>query len=481
SLPFPVQVIEKIETIDNIVGSKLNNKYRYHHGFYDYTEKEFRGFGFVETWDTEDFSSSDQTERKHYVAPIYTKTWYHTGAYKKAGDLVESYRKEFYQGDAEALKITPQVFDENIITIEDKRQAYRAIQGQMLRQEVYGLDKDENPTLYLHPYSVTESSAAVKLLRSSSRNTHKIFKYGTFFVNLQETISYHYERNCCDPRIQHDFVLETDEYGNVIKSASIAFSRRIEPNNYSEQQKLHATLENNFYVNNTEGFYLLGTLYKSQAFEIGGLRVAVNSYININDLRTHVTQSLQNTIKFEENLNYTSPQARLLSENHNYYWNEAQNATLSLGSVTQQALLHHTEAMAFSDSQIKEVFAGKITSDQMLKDLGYKETSNNFWWAPSPTQCYYGSDKYYLPEKVIDVFGSKTAVIYDQYNLLPIKTIVKATESSNYETTAEYDYQRLTPVKLTDHNDNVSEVIKSTRSCNCYFNLRQRKWRRERR
>ncbi|WP_264707925.1 SpvB/TcaC N-terminal domain-containing protein [Wolbachia endosymbiont (group B) of Agriphila straminella] len=454
SLPFPVQVIEKMETIDNIVGSKLTNKYRYHHGFYDYTEKEFRGFGFVETWDTEDFSMINQTEKEHYVAPIYTKTWYHTGAYKKAKDLVESYRKEFYQGDEKALRITPQVFDENIISIEDKRQAYRAIQGQMLRQEVYGLD--ENPDLYQHPYSVTESSACVKLLQSSTNSSHKVFKYGIFFVNLQETINYHYERNCCDPRIQHDFVLEVDEYGNVIKSASITYPRRIEPNNYSEQQKLHATLERNFYVNNTKEFYLLGALYKSQAFEIGGL---VSGYTNINDLRTHVTQSLQNTIKFEENLNYTSPQARLLSENHNYYWNEAQNATLSLGSVTQQALLHHTEAMAFSNSQIKEVFADKITSDQMLKDLGYKKTSNNFWWALSPTQYYYGSDKYYLPEKVIDVFGSETAVVYDQYNLLPIKTVVKATESSNYETTAEYDYQRLTPVKLTDHNDNISEVI----------------------
>uniref|UniRef100_A0AAU7YNT9 SpvB/TcaC N-terminal domain-containing protein n=2 Tax=Wolbachia endosymbiont of Oeneis ivallda TaxID=3171168 RepID=A0AAU7YNT9_9RICK len=456
SLPFPVQVIEKIETLDNIVGSKLTSKYSYHHGFYDYTEKEFRGFGFVETWDTEDFATIEKKE--HYVAPIYTKTWYHTGAYKKAGDLVESYRKEFYQGDGKALKITPQVLDEKIISIEDRRQAYRGIQGQVLRQEVYGLDR---PDLYQHPYSVTESSAAVKLLRSSKDNTNKDsrFKYGIFFVNLQETISYHYERNCCDPRIQHDFVLEVDEYGNVTKSAGITYPRRNQPNNYSEQQKLHATLEHNFYINNTKEFYLLGALYKSQAFEIGGLRVAVDGYTNINDLRNQVEKSLQNTIRFEENLNYTNPQARILSESHNYFWNKEQNSTLPLGSVTQQALLCHTEATAFSDSQIKEVFSCKITSDQMLKDLGYKKTSNNLWWVPSPTQYYYGSDKYYLPEKVIDVFGAETAVVYDKYNLLPIKTIVKATATSNYETTVEYDYQRLTPVKLTDHNNNISEVI----------------------
>jgi len=459
NLPFPVQVIEKIETLDNVVGSKLTSKYRYHHGFYDYIEKEFRGFGFVETWDTEDFSTINQAEKEHYVAPVYTKTWYHTGAYKKAQDLFESYRKEFYQGDEKALRITPQVFDENIISIEDKRQAYRTIQGQVLRQEVYGLD--ENPNLYLHPYSVTESSAAVKLLRSSRDNTKKDsrFKYGIFFVNLQETISYHYERNCCDPRIQHDFVLEVDEYGNVTKSASITYPRRNQSGNYSEQQRLHATLEHNFYVNNTKEFYLLGALYKSQAFEIGGLRVATDSYTNIIDLRTHIERSLQNTIKFEENLNYTNPQARILSESHNYFWNKEQNSALPLGLVTQQALLHHTEAMAFSDSQIKEVFSGKITSDQILKDLGYKKTSNNLWWITSPTQYYYSSDKYYLPEKVIDVFGAETAVIYDKYNLLPIKTIVKATTTSNFETTAEYDYQRLTLVKLTDHNDNVSEVI----------------------
>ena len=302
TLPFPVQVIEKIETIDNITNSKLTNKFKYHHGFYDYVEKEFRGFGLVETFDTEDFKEY-KIDKKHYIPPIHTKTWYHTG---KAEDLIDSYRKEFYQGDDKALKVIPHTF-EKVELEEDKRQAFRALQSQMLRQEVYALDENK------HPYTVTESSAHVKLLRSSKED-----KYGIFFVNLQETLSYHYERNPNDPRIQHEFVLDIDEYGNTLKSASVTYPRRDKEGNYPEQKKLHVTLENNLFINNKEDFYLLGVPSESESFEIGGL--TVDSYLKIDELKKHITSSLENTINFEEQL--TGTQARLLSRSCNYYWNK---------------------------------------------------------------------------------------------------------------------------------------------------------------
>lgn len=38
--------------------------------FFDSAEKRFRVLGFVETWDTEDFATIDQTEKEHYVAPV---------------------------------------------------------------------------------------------------------------------------------------------------------------------------------------------------------------------------------------------------------------------------------------------------------------------------------------------------------------------------------------------------------------------------
>ena len=42
---------KRVETLDLITGSRLVTSYRYHHGYYDGAEKEFRGFGMVEQWD----------------------------------------------------------------------------------------------------------------------------------------------------------------------------------------------------------------------------------------------------------------------------------------------------------------------------------------------------------------------------------------------------------------------------------------------
>src|SRR6202041_604282 len=56
-LPFPVQVVERMETIDWIGRNRLVTRYAYHHGYFDGYEREFRGFGMVEQWDTEELAA----------------------------------------------------------------------------------------------------------------------------------------------------------------------------------------------------------------------------------------------------------------------------------------------------------------------------------------------------------------------------------------------------------------------------------------
>ena len=54
-LPFPVHVVERVETYDHISRNRFVTRYAYHHGYFDGDEREFRGFGMVEQWDTEAF------------------------------------------------------------------------------------------------------------------------------------------------------------------------------------------------------------------------------------------------------------------------------------------------------------------------------------------------------------------------------------------------------------------------------------------
>src|SRR5262249_50423584 len=53
-LPFPVQVIERVETFDHVSRNCFVTRYTYHHGHFDGIEREFRGFGRVDQLDTEE-------------------------------------------------------------------------------------------------------------------------------------------------------------------------------------------------------------------------------------------------------------------------------------------------------------------------------------------------------------------------------------------------------------------------------------------
>ena len=69
-LPFPVQVVARVEVIDQISGGKLTTEYRYHHGYWDGTEREFRGFGLVEQLDTEIFADVQRPRAARADDPV---------------------------------------------------------------------------------------------------------------------------------------------------------------------------------------------------------------------------------------------------------------------------------------------------------------------------------------------------------------------------------------------------------------------------
>ena len=60
-LPFPVHVVERVETYDRVSRNRFVTRYSYHHGFYDGVEREFRGFGRVDQLDTEAFAALSES------------------------------------------------------------------------------------------------------------------------------------------------------------------------------------------------------------------------------------------------------------------------------------------------------------------------------------------------------------------------------------------------------------------------------------
>ena len=188
TLPFPVQCIEKVEHLDQLSGNVLATRYAYHHGYYDGQEREFRGFACVEQWDTERIdlfkpgeagaTGFSNLEPGHLVTPSYIKTWYHTGAMPndpESGtsrelplDIHELFRADYYRGGQQLFSISSSKLD-LLPNRGAVREAYRALRGTLLRQEVYA----QGSTI---PYTVQESAMRVKQLQPKNSSPHAVFQ-----------------------------------------------------------------------------------------------------------------------------------------------------------------------------------------------------------------------------------------------------------------------------------------------------------------
>ena len=239
-IPFPVHVVERVEIYDRISRNRFVTRYAYHHGYFDGIEREFRGFGLVEQWDTEEFAAlsqsqefptGDNIDESSHVPPVLTKTWFHTGVYVgrdhvsdffagllDADDMGEYYRESPNDEEAQKLLLDDTVLPAGL-TLEEEREACRALKGAMLRQEVYALDGTEEKEA--HPYVVTEQNFTIRMLQPQATNP-----YAVFFTHAREALTYQYERNPEDPRIGHTLTLEVDDFGNVLKSAAVGYGRR---------------------------------------------------------------------------------------------------------------------------------------------------------------------------------------------------------------------------------------------------------------
>ena len=59
-LHFLSTLLETIVNDDAVSNNVFSTRYRYRHGYYDAKDREFRGFGMVEQWDTGAYAALDR-------------------------------------------------------------------------------------------------------------------------------------------------------------------------------------------------------------------------------------------------------------------------------------------------------------------------------------------------------------------------------------------------------------------------------------
>jgi RHS repeat-associated protein len=452
-LPFPVHVLEKVETIDLVGNKHFTNRYAYHHGYFDPTEREFRGFGMVEQWDCECYTANcnDENSCGLDTPPVYTKTWFHTGFYKNRKQISNLFAEEYFKDDSQAWLLPDTILPEGL-SGEEAREACRALRGSILRTEVYAQDETDKEAI---PYTVEEKSYHLQCLRKKGKNKHAIF-----LKTDTESLLYHYERNVNDPRILHKLVLRTDKYGNEEKTAEIAYPRQIPES--EEQGKILATYTENKFINmddiENDGYWLIGVPYQTKQYELHNLNYQEKK-IDAKNLLADIEQC-QNEIDYADTPSGNNLQKRIIQYTRTYFWDANCETGLILGKIAPHALPCQQRTLELTSGLIGQFnqMGEKITETLLTNACKYLQENNN-WFAVSDIQHFSTlPNGFYLPCKTTDPFGNETTIEYDDYKLFP----VKITDALDFETTAEYDYRVLQTKTLTDPNENTKELAFDT-------------------
>ena len=513
-LPFPVHVVERVETYDHIGKNRFVTRSSYHHGYFDGEEREFRGFGRVDQFDTEEFAAltgdgtlppASNIEAASHVPPVLTKTWFHTGAVLHRDRISRHFEEEYYRepnvtDEQVQAQLLPDTVLPSGLTVEEEREACRALKGSMLRQEVYALDATEKEP---HPYTVTEQNLTVRLEQPRGSNRHAVF-----FTHPREALSYHYERIPTDPRVQHAVTLQVDQFGNVLKSVAVGYGRRqadpaLEPRDQQLQAKIFVTSTENSMTNVVDQPDSYRTPLPSQTRTYELLKVTpdsnqsnVTNRFHFDELVTKVEQAGdgQHELPYEDvaaaGATANHPYRRVIEEVRVLYrpndLGAAQNdplALLPLGTVESLALPGESYKRSFTPGLLNHVFQrnGQALLSNPAEVLaggggdrgGYVDLdADQQWWVRSgraflsPTsndtaaqELAHARQHFFLPHRYRDPFHTSAAntesvVIFDAYDLL----VTESRDALQNVVRAENDYRVLGPRQMTDPNGNRSAV-----------------------
>ncbi|MEO8677787.1 MAG: SpvB/TcaC N-terminal domain-containing protein [Vicinamibacterales bacterium] len=492
-LPFPVHTVDRVDTIDHISGNRFVSRYAYHHGYFDGHEREFRGFGLVEQWDTDEATETpanagSNIDASSRVPPVLTRTWFHTGVHF-GRDRVSNYfaDQEYYRpagvsaAQAGALLLPDTVLPEGLST-DEEREACRALRGTMLRREVYAVDGRPESAV---PYTVLEQNVTVRCLQRRHGNRH-----GVFIANPRESLTYHYERQTSDPRRLHDLTLQVDDFGNVEKSITVAYGRKQSPLPHQRdrdcQTASHITFTEASFTNlvDTAIDYRTPLPARTQSYEVTGCspdsgdRYSLDEWTRDSFARTRSA----GRIPYEDTADLSQRQLRRIEDVFTRYRSDDLVTILPIGQIESKALMGLSAKLALTPGLLAKALQrpraglpdepllpapGGLLESVSADGGGYLAFDGG-WWIPSSLSFFdpladatnpaataaaelvAARRHFFISRKAVDPFGHESTVTFDGHDLLPTDT----EDAAGNHVVAVNDYRVLQPAMVTDANRN---------------------------
>jgi RHS repeat-associated protein len=477
-LPFPVQVVARVESIDQISCGKLTTEYSYHHGYWDGVDREFRGFGRVDQRDTEVFSDYNasvlhdtvftRVDPIHFSPPTETRTWFHLGPVgDEFGGWDEAdFSEEYWQGDPDVLsRPTSVTAFLDSLPRRVKRDALRALRGRILRSELYALDGTTRQT---RPYTVTEhlhGLAGLPIGAPWPANPAD-WQQRVFFPHTLVDRTAQWERGC-EPLSRLSFTDNYDTYGLARRSIAIAVPRAGPANAKNDPHLATLTLKD-YAQRDDSQLYLVNRPSRTTSYEIIN-----DGSLTVDQLRLSVMTGSAATSLFSQTI---------------AYYDGAAFAGLPFGQLGDYGAAVRTETLVLTTDILDNAFRSGPVVLSPPERPPYLDPNGPAWTADYPdefrvlvptlagytyqpgggggpwVQGYYATTERTqydfqasgpsvprgLPVMRRDPLGHDTSILYDPYDLLP-KLVTNPLGLSIH---AEYDYRVLQPSTVTDANGN---------------------------
>jgi RHS repeat-associated protein len=495
-LQFPVHCVSKTIIEDKISGYKFVSEHKYHHGYYDHPEREFRGFGMVEQTDAETFehwkkgNASNIVEEPLHQEPVVVKSWFHTGAYLRKDKILSQFSHEYWHKQF-SIPVThheKELPDARIIiapgidalvpyTLSEQewQEALRACKGMGLRQETFAKDavKFGNTPEAIQrermPYSVAAHNCFIELLQPKGKNKHAIF-----VVKESEAITYSYERKPEDPRIAHNLNIKLDEYGNVLESAAIVYPRKIPdlalpPETREEQNKMSVIYSQNQFTSDaiSADAYRLRLPSDVKTFQLKAVDKADPFYspADFEDILLDANSDTAFYHELDKPLVVGKAQKRLIEHIRSVYYRNNLSSALPLHQLESSAISFETYQLAYTPELVTNIYGIKVNPALLTEGRFTNSEGDANWWIRSGTTQMISAgenqtnaqDRFYTPISHTDPFGSVTKVkYYGSYFLF-----IEETENAlgNRSGVVRFNFRTLSPERMKDINGNFSEVV----------------------
>ena len=499
-LPFPVQVVAGVEVIDEISKGKLTTEYRYHHGYWDGAEREFRGFGMVEQRDTQVITKYNttglhgadaafDTVETHFSPPTLSKTWFHQGPIgEEFGDWQEQdWSDQYWNGDPQLLNHTESVNDflKTLAVRRVKRDALRTLRGSILRTELYALDGTNRES---RPYTVTEHAYGLREEQvpadPASSREHIFFPHSTSQRTTQ------WERGD-DPMTQFSFTDKYDAYGQPLSQTGIAMPRRsnkriaLASGEVVDESGMLVTHARTAYAEPAVVRYICDRAAHATSFTLSDkpevTETASADVIAV--LKDQKDTALAVHFQIETALESWEPEQgepygyRIINHSVNYYDGVAYIGEPIVGQLGQYGAVTRSESLVFTDDMLDTAYGslrpGYLDGSASLPAGAPTDFGVNHGYLDKRGSVTGYVPGYYVASQqkkfdfqagtanprglmvgMRDPLGNESKIIAYAYDLLPLS--VK--DPIGLEIHAEYNYRVLQPFKVTEPNGNYSKV-----------------------